>query len=316
MKKMIYLILILMLVAVKSWSQDRSRYAQYQLYPVLINPAYTGFSGDHNLLFNYRSSWAGFDNGNPPRDVTFSYDGKVLDRVGLGAMLVSQQIGSLQNYRAQLAYAYGFKAGDFDLSVGLTTEFLQTRLSNKAILDPFYDPGDPIFEEAVDGLQYFDAALGFYTDYQEKLFVGFTVPNLIRLRIDQATVPTQTESTALKYFALQLGYRFMVENYNFKVEPSLLVRRLRDAPFQTDLNLKLAFLEDQLIGGLVYSIGTTSKVGFLIGTRINNLRLSYSYDVGLIDFQQYNNGSHEITVGLKIDQKPKRVKLEDVDPNQ
>ncbi len=312
MKKILYIFLFATIfLSIEGNSQDRSRYSQYHLYPVLINPAYTGFNNNHNLLFNYRNSAASFPGS--PKDITFSYDGLVFDRLGLGAMIVSQKIGSLQNYRAQLSYAYQFDADDFKVSVGLTTEFLQSRLINKTVLDEFYEDGDDLIAEAVDGLQFFDATLGFYTEYDEKVFFGVSVPNLIRARIDKATTTT-TDNTFFKYFAVQLGYRFLLEDYNFKVEPSLLVRRLRSAPFQADLNLKLSFLEDQLIGGLVYSLGGPNKVGFLIGTRINNLMLSYSYDIGLSDYQDYHNGAHDISVGLKIDRKPKRVKLEEVNP--
>ena len=162
---------------------------------------------------------------------------------------------------------------------------------------------------------FFDATLGYYAEYQDQLFFGLSVPNLIRARIDEATVQTDDgESTFLKHFTVLLGYRFDVADYNFKIEPSILLRRLNDAPFFADMNLKASFLDDQLITGLSYSFGAGGKAAFLLGTRINNFGLTYSYDIGFGGFQVYNNGSHEITIGMKIDRVPRRVKLEEESP--
>ena len=312
MKKIIYTVILAIGILANAEGQDRAVYSQSHIYPVFINPAYSGFSGNHELLFGYKNTHATFPDA--PKTFTLSYDGLVADRVGLGALLFSESLGQIQRYRAQLSYAYQFDVNDFKMSAGLTTEFQQNRLSNRSLLDPFYESGDVVFEEAVDGIQFFDATLGFYAEYQERFFFGFSVPNLIYSRIDQANVMSvDTESTFFKYFTLLLGHRFDISEYNFKVEPSILLRRLKDAPFFADLNLKLSFLDDQLIGGLAYSLGAGSKVAFLLGTKVNNFRLTYSYDIGLGGFQVYNNGSHEITVGLSLDRTPKRVKIDDTD---
>ncbi len=310
MNKIIYSVLFTVGIIISIQAQDRGVYSQAHLYPVFINPAYTGFSGSHELLFGYKNSHATF--ADAPKTFTLSYDGLVADRVGLGAMLFSENLGELQRYRAQLSYAYQFEVNEFKMSAGLTTEFQQNRLSNRSLLSDFYEPGDAVLEEAIDGIQFFDATIGFYAEYQERFIFGFSVPNLIRARIDQATVMTpDTDNTFFKYFTLLLGHRFIIEDYNFKVEPSILLRRLKDSPFFADLNVKLSFLDDQLIGGLGYSLGAGNKVAFLIGTRVNNFRLSYSYDIGLGGFQVYNNGSHELTIGLSLNRTPKRVKLDD-----
>ena len=177
------------------------------------------------------------------------------------------------------------------------------KLDNESIISPFYDLGDDLAEEAVAGVKFFDVTFGAYGEVQEQFFFGLSFPNLVRARIDKPNLDTQDDNSAFNYFLALVGYRFDVTAYNFIVEPSILVKRLREAPFQADINLKLSFIEEQLIGGLTYSLGNSDKVGFLIGTRIDKLRLSYSYDIGLVDFQDFNNGSHEISVGLTFGSK-------------
>ena len=86
--------------------------------------------------------------------------------------------------------------------------------------------------------------------------------------------------------------------------PNLVKNHLRYSPFLIDANLKFSFLDEQLVGGVGYTLGDNSRASLLLGTRINHLRIYYSYDVSLGDFQQYNNGSHEITLVYRI---PKKV---------
>jgi hypothetical protein len=88
------------------------------------------------------------------------------------------------------------------------------------------------------------------------------------------------------------------------IEPSLTIKNLRYSPFLIDANIKLSFLDEQLVGGLGYTIGDNSRAALLLGTRINDLRVYYSYDVSLGDFQQYNNGSHELTLVYRLAKKP------------
>ena len=153
MNKYIYALAFLLLSISAATAQDRAVYSQGHIYPIFLNPAYSGFQQDHQLLFGYKNTHATFPDA--PKTFTASYDGLVADRVGLGAMLFSEQLGQFQRYRAQLSYAYQFDVNDFKMSIGLSTEFQQNRLTNRSILDPLYVQGDPVIEEAVDGIQFF-----------------------------------------------------------------------------------------------------------------------------------------------------------------
>jgi hypothetical protein len=72
------------------------------------------------------------------------------------------------------------------------------------------------------------------------------VVDLVRTRIDDIQNPTDP-SSFFKYFNAFVGYQFNVPNYNFTVEPSILVKRLRNVPFVTDLNLKMTFLDETAV---------------------------------------------------------------------
>ena len=127
-------------------------------------------------------------------------------------------------------------------------------------------------------------------------------PNIVKQRIEEISGEVNLDNGSFPY-AAYFGYRHNVKNYNFTIEPSVMIRDLRYSPFLVDLNVKLAFLDEQLIGGLGYSIGDNSRAALLLGTRLDDLKFYYSYDVSLGDFQKHNNGSHELTLVFTLPKK-------------
>jgi type IX secretion system PorP/SprF family membrane protein len=169
--------------------------------------------------------------------------------------------------------------------------------------DPLLDPNDILLNEAIDGYTLFDGGLGVYGEVKEKLFFGVSFPNLVKNRLTEISGDINLPEFDKLSYAFLLGYRFDVENYDFVIEPSVTIKDLRYSPFLIDANLKFSFLDEQLVGGVGYTLGDNSRASLLLGTRINHLRIYYSYDVSLGDFQQYNNGSHEITLVYRIPKK-------------
>ncbi len=291
----------------KAWTQQEAFSRHYLLNPILVNPGYTGFQDHHNLLFNYNnqlSSWPG-----APKTVTASYNGPVNEHIGLGAAFSSDNAASLVTTRTQLSYAYKFILNDFNLSLGLATTFEQNRLKGAALLDPEIDVMDPYLIDATNGTKLFDAAFGVHGSAQDFYF-GLAAPNLIRARVNkEPEVPNETTSGFLKYFLAYAGYKWMVEDNNFYVEPSILVRNLRDSPFMVDFNGKVYFFEDKLIGGLTYTLGGGDRFSVLLGAALTNFDLYYSYTTSFQASQQYHNGGHEVSVQFTFGTRKK--KLED-----
>lgn len=293
-----------------SFAQDQGIYTQYMLNPVLINPAATGFNEDHELFFNYRNQWSGTDG--TPNNYTVSYNGRVYDNVGLGLMANAETFGALNRYRALLSYAYQIQSDDFSLGIGLSTEYHQFSLSGNTLVNPRVQIDDPILLEAADGLQFFDVSFGIWGEVKERFVFGFAMPNLVRTRIDNPTIETDAESTSFKFFNLFTGYKFALEEYDMKVYPSILVKRVFMGPedVHADLNLLVSFLDEQLTGGLSYQIGGSQRLGFLIGTKIDEFSLYYSYDASFNPLQNYTSGSHEITVGFTLGGRSEEVEDE------
>ena len=78
------------------------------------------------------------------------------------------------------------------------------------------------------------------------------------------------------------------------------MRQFRDTPYQIDMNVQARFLEDKLIAGLTYRPNSKGSAVFLIGSKFKQFQFFYSYDVSFSNFQQYNGGSHEISVACSL----------------
>ena len=279
-------------------AQEPGVYTQYHLNPVLLNPGATGQSGDHEFLFNYRNKWASFDGA--ARDFTFMYHGLLGNRIGLGGQLYAERIGRFRSFQGTINYAYRIVSESYNIGIGITTGIQQLGLSSE--FDPFLDDTDELLNEALDGVILFDASFGVYGEYNDALFFGVSFPNLVRSRIAEIEGDLEDPNEEFNFAGL-IGYRFHVKNYNFFVEPSLAVKNIRRVPFHVDLNLKLSFLEEQLVGGVTYSLGDESRFGVILGTRVDKLKLFYGYDVSFGEFQDFNNGSHEVTIQYNLPKK-------------
>lgn len=298
---------LLMLIAGLCSAQEEAVYTQYIVNPGWINPAYSGFNEHHNLFLNYRNNWAEFEGS--PRNYSANYHGAVSDRVGLGVLIGNESIGELNDFRAGLSYAYRFGSKSWKMSLGLNTEYESYSLNGNVLNNPNISISDPILTEAIDGVQFFNVGAGFYGEYDDKFIVGLSLPKMINARIDEVDF-VESDNEFFRYFTFLAGYRMDITGYDIKLEPSILMKRLDNVDFQIDLNLKGLFLQEQLVGGITYSNGTGDRLGFLIGTQLNKFRLYYSYDVSFQEFQDYANGSHELTVGFRWPAASKKAETE------
>lgn len=305
MKKIIFLLLgfiyIGALSAQERYFDERYVYTQNHLYPVLINPGAAGFNDDHEVLFNYNNRWSSFEGS--PKTFTFSYNGLVADKLGLGAIIMKDSYGPLEMTKGQLSLSYGIKTAKNNIRVGMSGEYISHKLSSGALEN--LAPDDFKIFERLDGSQFFDVTFGLMGEFEDKLSYGIVFPSIVNSRIDDDI--TSTFKREFSYI-INVGYKLEVPTYDFKVFPSIFVKKLNGVPGHIDLNLLFRFLDDKLAGGITYSVGGENRIGFLVGTSVNKIDFNYTYNVSNNNFQHYNNGSHEISVGLRLSRSKEKVK--------
>lgn len=294
--KQIFLTISMALVFVSANAQNESLISHYLIAPILINPAVAGFKETHQIIFNGRTQWTAFPDA--PKTVGVQYNGPIGKTFGLGVGLSSESAAKLNLLKFRLNYAFRFNIQEtIKLGIGFSTEYQQVRLGGNILSQPIYD-FDDILSGAVDGRQIFDASFGVFGTFNDQTFAGISFANLIRARLDDI-VSSNDERNFLRYYLIYAGHKLIFNDGAVSVEPSLLLRQIQNSPFQADVNLKLGFMEDRIIGGLSYR--SLKTIGLLFGTEISeSFRFFYSYDMTLQDIQQFSSGGHEISIGIGL----------------
>jgi type IX secretion system PorP/SprF family membrane protein len=269
---------------------ERYIYTQAQFNPQLINPGAIGSAMTQQILVNYRNKWSGIEGA--PSTVTLSYNGPVGNRLGLGVNVVSDKFGQLETTKGAIGLSYTIKSDDNQVGFGLTGEYIKHSLAGFGNSDPL----DPLINAALAGAEYFDASFGIYGIYMKKLTYGLSLPSMVSSRISEVDQAAPDRDLGI---ILQVGYRMEVQT-DISMTPSFIMKKLGNVPTHIDLNLNFGFLDDKLVGGVSYTIGADKRLGFLIGTKIEKLNFYYSYNTSSNLIQDYNNGSHELTLGVNF----------------
>jgi len=215
MKNIFCFIVIALFVTTSVSSQvrlhsERGIFTQGHVHPILINPGATGFSGGQNLLFNYRNTWASFPGA--PSSYTFSYDGLIGNRIGIGAQLLSDRFAAFETLKGSLSVSYGIQSESNNVRAGLSLEYLQHQLSSADANSILVAQNDQEILNRLDGSRFFDVSLGFYGEYQNKLVYGVTFPSLVSAMLSEFENGTTGEKT---FGAIgHLGYKHRLQEYD------------------------------------------------------------------------------------------------------
>ena len=285
-------------------AQEQGIYRHYTIYPTLINPGATGINtGQHEFLANMVNTWSGAPG--TPVNYTFGYNGSFGKNVGLGLQLMNETHAAISRFKAAINYSYKIQFENAIFSVGLSTEYQQKRLKNGILTDPSIDPTDAYLLAANDGVKYFDFGLGIHAKTNESLTFGVALPNMVHAYITKPEIASTEDQEYLGNFVGYLSNRFKISDFDFDLEPGLAIRKVSGgdggAPLLGDLNVTGYFLDDKLTGGISYHFGADeSGGGILLGIKLNKVSIYYSFDIYTGDYQPYNNGKHEVTLGVAL----------------
>lgn len=289
MKRYLILVFIASLFVGKVNAQQEAMYSQYMFNTLAINPAYAGSRNITSATALYRSQWVGIDGA--PETLTFTIDAPLQNKkVGLGLQVFSDKIGITQNSGALLSYAYRIRMETGTLSFGLQAGYSQYRAALSSVQLNSYSASDVAFNSDINkGL--LNLGTGIYYN-SDRFYVGLSAPQLLNNQLNNFTVTNDNvfRGQALHIF-LASGYVFPLSP-DFDLKPSVLVKGVKGAPIQADINANLWIKQ-------VFSIGmqyrTSADVAAMVEVQASpQLRLGYSYDRSTTKLVQFNSGSHEI----------------------
>lgn len=305
---------LLLLVCSLAYSQDGVPvYMDYfadNLY--LLHPSMAGASSTDKIRLTARQQW--FDHSRAPNLQTLSYNGRVGESSGIGAIVFNDQNGYHSQIGGYLTYAHHLMLGSSfsdlnQLSFGINAGMVQSRLN-----ETYFDPTiyDPIIAGIVQSTSYFNIDIGASYNLNN-LSVHLTVKNLLFQNRDMYT--ETFESNNQRRYITSASYTIAPYRSDWMYEPSILFQMVdRTGEKGLDANFKVYRKMDfgrlwaglswrQSFDGAEYIKGNsvkTQKLQYLtpvLGVNYGNFMAAYTYSYQTGDILFDNGGYHQITIG-------------------
>ena len=261
--------------------------SQYLFNGLLINPGYAGSHPYTSSSLLHRSQWNQFD-GAPTTSVV-AVDGAMRNNsMGVGVLMLHDQIGLTTQTDVSLNFAYRMRLGAGRLAFGLRGGLSNTRADLFAAETA--DPGDPNYSENQQITQSGRFGFGMYYHLQ-RFYLGVSIPTLTALGPLAQTIDPHLLTTA--GVVLQASDGVMLK-------PSVLVKAVNGAPPQIDLNLHALFQEKIWLGA-GWRTGD-AIVGMMEIQVTPELRIGYARDFTLSEIRDYSSGSNELLIGFDFGQ--------------
>ena len=306
----------------------------------LINPAVSGIEDYIDIKTGYRNQWTDFPGapvtyyvsanmpiGKPDRTSTgatpnisktirrplslsteFRGASRVPGHHGVGIAFISDRIGAAVQNSITASYAYHIPvSGTMKVSIGASGGITQYGVDFSKI--QVKDNPD----QATVGISQLNAIqpnlnVGAWM-YSRHFFLGISANQLIfdNFNYTSKDVTAGTYSwlgTNYTHYFLTAGYRHEI-NEEWAIIPSTMIKRVSQAPITYDINLKAIHKDRFWFGG---SYRHKDAVVGLLGVNISSfINLGYSYDFTLSDISERSKGSHEVVIGIMLNNRHRIV---------
>ncbi|MBC6110680.1 type IX secretion system membrane protein PorP/SprF [Pedobacter fastidiosus] len=305
-------------------AQQRPQYSQYVMNNYLLNPALSGIENYTDLRMGHRQQWTGLE-GAPktsfvsahwalgdaylwPNPLSFGEDGtdprsRSIEQDytaspahhGIGFSAVSDRSGQLSMAFLDVSYAYHLQLNRrLNLAAGISTGVSRVGIDVGALV--LERPGDPALSNASRKTLSPDLSLGLWL-YGRRFFSGVSVQQLLPQKIVFGKENNLNEGKLVPHFFFTSGYRVALGE-DFNVTPSIMAKWVSNTPISLDANLKIGLTDRFWMGG---GYRSTDAFTAMAGINVSHfLNLTYSYDLTVSRLNSVSSGSHEIVLGLLL----------------
>lgn len=297
MMKKIIKILYFILIPFNVFGQLTPVTDHYILNPLSINPAYAGARGALSIAAFYSRKWTGI--AGSPETMTLAIDAPLSDeKVGLGFIIINDNIGVTKETQFFSNYAYKISIGEGTLSMGLSAGIISTNTAWSDLV--VLDPGDEYY--LIDSRVFIVPNFGFGIYYSNKsYFAGFSIPKFLsyKFNFDKNKYGLVNDPELYNYM-FSTGFNFN-SNPNFGFFPSTLLTYTLGNKLLYDINVHFSFNNRFWIGT---SYRNDRSVAGLFQLQINSqFKIAYTHDFDLGNVWRYSNGSNEIMLRYEFHYK-------------
>jgi type IX secretion system PorP/SprF family membrane protein len=273
-----------------SFSQQDPMYSQYLYNMLAVNPAYAGSREAVSSTFFYRNQWTGFEGA--PVTANLSAHAPFAGTKGAwGVNLMNDRIGVQSQTMLNLSYAYRIFLPSGNLSFGMSGGFYNFSYNwNELNLQ---DMGDAAFAGR-DNVMLLNMGAGIY--YQTgRMALSFSSPHLINQRMIQSRGYNVTRP--FNHYFAAASYLLPVNDL-IALKPSVMVKMVKNAPVQGDINMTLIYKKSLYLGA---SYRTMNELNLMAQYQLNkNWWFGYAYDIPFSKVGYVSRGSHEVFIGYEF----------------
>ncbi|MEN8247883.1 MAG: type IX secretion system membrane protein PorP/SprF [Bacteroidota bacterium] len=281
------IILVLISNALTSNAQQDPVVSQYMFNPLTFNPSYAGINNVANVNLNSRFQWTSFEGSPTTYNLTASTS-LVNGKVGLGVLLLNDNIGISNTSEVQMSYAYKISSTHYTFSFGLQTGYISYQKNfedlNLSVAD------DPLFQPGSEKVNKFNVGAGISL-MADNFFIGLSVPKLINSTGEEG-VDIQTYE---RHFYLIGAYLFDFKP-GLKMKPSVLVRGVAGAPPSVDLNVSFLINSQFWAGAFTRNFGTFGLMAQF--DYLDAYKIGYSFEILGNSFIGGTLPTHEVMLSV------------------
>lgn len=323
-RSILYVFLLLITSVFIARAQQRPQYTQYIFNNYLVNPAISGIENYTDIKIGYRQQWTGINDapktsfvsahwklgddylwrnslslpGNDDDPMSRNYMQNYTSSPshhGMGVIAVLDEAGPISRLDASLTYAYHLQMNDqLNLSVGVAAGITRIGLDINAL--EFQNQSDQAVQNAIISQIKPDLGLGVWL-YGSRFFAGASVQQVLPQKLKFTNNSLYNTGKDVPHYFFTMGYRLFLDD-EITATPSVMVKKVSPTPATVDANLKVAFRDRVWVGG---SYRRNDSFSALAGINVNKMfNLTYSYDFITSDLSRVSNGTHEIVLGIQL----------------
>ncbi len=291
MKRTLLSILIASASLGTAFSQQDPLYTQYMFNMLAINPAYTGINNNLNITVNSRWQWTGLE-GSPKTNILTANSSFLENKVGLGALILRDELGVSENTEGYLSYAYKIQSSTSTISFGLQTGFINYQY-NFGDLDLNPATLDPNFSANIKGdtRVNFGAGLIYMTD---NLFLGLSVPRILNTEFTDGVIASTRYQ---RHYYLTGAYLIELQR-GIKVKPMVLLKGVDGAPLSVDLSGSVLLNNKIWAGVFTRNLDTYGLMGQV--ELSDGIKVGYAFEITTGDFIPSALTTHEFMATIDL----------------
>lgn len=312
MNRILYIFILIIITQFKVGIAQDSQFSQFYASPLYLAPSFAGSTDGDRIAANYRSQWPSLTKAFQTYALSYDHYFPHLNS-GVGLLLYREQAGAsnLATTNIGLAYSYKFQfRSGWQVSPGLSFFYTQRSLDFNDLIfgDDLESPDTdgtaeiPILENKAD----IDASFSVLA-FNKNYWFGFTWDRMLK---PNRSLTGDISQDPYK-FTIYGGTKFTIfDRYNWSsgqsLSPSFLFK-MQDQYSQLDLGLY--WYQMPLVIGIWYrgipvfkELASNDALAFLVGFKIDQFNIGYSYDLTISKLVGFTGGTHEISINFQFNQ--------------